>query len=116
MKVLVRADDLANMESASMLFLGPSTWNHLPINTFDNAPMNMQVFADGIKIENNTIIGLRNGLDFGDGIKIENNTIIGLTNGIDFLDGSKVKNNTINGPTNDHLDFRDLGLDLDNLF
>ncbi|GJU84110.1 WRKY family transcription factor [Tanacetum coccineum] len=79
-KVLVRADDLANMESASMLSLGPNTWNHLPINTFDNAPMNMQVFADGIKIENNTIIGPRNGLDFGDGIKIENNTIIGPTN------------------------------------
>nr|GEV03114.1 agamous-like MADS-box protein AGL62 [Tanacetum cinerariifolium] len=71
-KALVRACDISNMENASMLPLGPSTyWNNLP-DTFHNAPLNMQVFRDGAKFESNTMIGPVNGLDFGDGNNHEN--------------------------------------------
>ncbi|GKB18090.1 hypothetical protein Tco_0852013 [Tanacetum coccineum] len=132
-KALVRAGDLANMENASMLSLGPSSyWNNLP-NAFDNAPFNMQVFGDEIKIQNNTINGIDFGygikfenntinvptsyIDFGDGIKFVSNTMNRLKNGLDFGDGIKFENNTMdglimfenntmNGPKN-HLDFGD---------
>nr|GEU43505.1 agamous-like MADS-box protein AGL62 [Tanacetum cinerariifolium] len=71
-KDLVHASDLADMENTSMLPLGPSTyWNKLP-NAFHNAPLNMQAFGDGAKLESNTMIGLENGLDFGDGNNHEN--------------------------------------------
>ncbi|GJY70510.1 hypothetical protein Tco_0474213 [Tanacetum coccineum] len=108
-KGLVRAGDLANMENASMLFVGPSSyWNNLP-NTFDNAPLNMQVFEDRIKIQNNTI----NGLDFGDGIKFDDNTINVPTSYLDFGDGIKFVSNTMNGPKNG-LDFGD-GIKFENI-
>ncbi|GKB97328.1 agamous-like MADS-box protein AGL62 [Tanacetum coccineum] len=101
-KVLMRVGDLANMENASMLSLGSSSYsNNLP-NTFDNAHLNMQIFGDGIKIQNNTI----NDLDFGDGIKFENNTINVPTSYLDFGDGIKFVSNTMNGPKNG-LDFGD---------
>ncbi|PWA95604.1 Transcription factor, MADS-box [Artemisia annua] len=96
-KVLVRADDLANMESASMLSLGASKWNNL--SKFDNAPLSMPVFADGIKFENNTMNGPTSAIHFGDGIKTDNNIMNGPTNGLDFGDGIKFENNTMNGPS-----------------
>nr|GEU85048.1 agamous-like MADS-box protein AGL62 [Tanacetum cinerariifolium] len=120
-KALVRAGDLADMENASVLPLGPSTYrNNLP-NTFHNDPLNMQVFRDGAKFESNTMIGPTNGLDFGDGntmngptnnqylgdgIKILNNTMNGPTSRQYFGDGAMIGSNTMNGPTNG-LDFGD---------
>ncbi|GJW01570.1 agamous-like MADS-box protein AGL62 [Tanacetum coccineum] len=112
-KVFVRAGDLAHMESAYMLSLGPSTWSNLP-NTFDNARLNMPVFGDGIKVHNNTLNGPTNGLNFGEGIKIQNNSMNGPTNGLGFRDGInldfgygiKFVSNTMNGLTNG-LDFGD---------
>nr|GEV05922.1 hypothetical protein [Tanacetum cinerariifolium] len=93
-KALVRAGDLADIENASMLPLGPSTYrNNLP-NTFHNAPLNMQVFGDGAKFESNTMIGPTNGLDFRDG-----NTMNGPKNNQYLGDGIKIQNNTMNGPT-----------------
>nr|GEZ24394.1 transcription factor, MADS-box [Tanacetum cinerariifolium] len=107
-KALVRAGDLADMKNASMLPLGPSTYqNNLP-NTFHNDPLNMQTLemngstnnqylGDEIKILNNTMNGPTSRQYFGDGAMIGSNTMNGPTNGLDFGDRIMFQNNTMNG-------------------